>query len=60
MDLDRFDPQADEPTLDFSNLPGEELDQYIDQNYAAQLSPECEAAIIGNWAAKLNFENEFI
>lgn len=48
MDLDRFDPLADQQTLDYSNLPCEELDRLIDINYSAIMSAECEAAIVGN------------
>ena len=48
MDLDRFDPQAStSPGLDYSALSPEELDKLIDHVYSKEISPECEAAIIG-------------
>lgn len=48
MDLDRFDPLASPSNaLDYSSLSPEELDKLIDHVYSAQLSPQCEAAIIG-------------
>lgn len=50
LDLDRFDPLAstEQPTtLDYSSLPLEELEKLIDNVYSRNMSPECEAAIIG-------------
>ena len=48
MDLDRFDPLASPSNaLDYSSLSPEELEKLIDHVYSAQLSPQCEAAIIG-------------
>lgn len=50
LDLDRFDPLAstEQPTaLDYSSLPLEELEKLIDNVYSQNMSPECEAAIIG-------------
>ena len=48
MDLDRFDPLASPSNaLDYSSLSPEELEKLIDHVYSAQLSSQCEAAIIG-------------
>ena len=48
MDLDRFAPLASPSNaLDYSSLSPEELEKLIDHVYSAQLSSQCEAAIIG-------------
>lgn len=51
-DLDRFDPEneaeAAEPEFDYSSLSPEELDNLIDHDYSLVMSPQCEAAIMGN------------
>lgn len=60
MDLDRFDPLASPSNaLDYSSLSPEELEKLIDHVYSAQLSPQCEAAIIGKVSPFFQFSIQF-
>ncbi|KAI9558121.1 hypothetical protein GHT06_014874 [Daphnia sinensis] len=61
MDLDRFDPLASPSNaLDYSSLSPEELDKLIDHVYSAQLSPQCEAAIIAKWRSMVEDDVDIV
>ncbi|XP_046458555.1 multiple PDZ domain protein-like isoform X4 [Daphnia pulex] len=61
MDLDRFDPLASPSNaLDYSSLSPEELEKLIDHVYSAQLSPQCEAAIIAKWRSMVEEDVDIV
>ena len=64
-DLDRFDPQnkeeeeTDQAEYDYSSLSVEELDKLIDSDYSQEISPQCQAAVIGMFISPFSCLSSF-